>query len=315
MSKRMIDTLIHDGCPLVGGQLQEAIRNAEVFIVDHVSDYYYQQGEQGIMPSHFPNCAPPFPLFWMESRRPQCTFQKPFFSLGYAWGFLFSSIELNDLSFDQRQQFLEGHFPTDRPGLQVVSPMSEARWAYHIMGFLHTSPHEPINPWKIHSFFLVQANKAFIQVRDANNGMKSPYAHFASILPNDATPWKHSVPLIENLLLPFWLAIAFLHCKNVITAQVDPCHPQGKKKASMPCKRVHYHTLDIHPMREILRREGKQESTGLKHALHSCRGHFRDYSQGRGLFGKHQGLYWFDQHLRGSSTHGVSVKDYLIYPQ
>jgi hypothetical protein len=125
---------------------------------------------------------------------------------------------------------------------------------------------------------------------------------------------QNRVFVAHALLYPLWLAISFLHCKNVTTGKVDPCHPQGKKKASMQCQRVHYHMLDIHPMREVLRREGNQDTTGLKQALHICRGHFRDYSQGRGLFGKHKGLYWFDQHLRGSSEYGVVVKDYTIHP-
>jgi hypothetical protein len=81
----------------------------------------------------------------------------------------------------------------------------------------------------------------------------------------------------------------------------------------MQCQRVHYHTLNIHPMREILRREGQQDSLGLQKALHICRGHFRDYTQGRGLFGKHKGLYWVDQHMRGSSKQGITVKDYAVH--
>ena len=51
---------------------------------------------------------------------------------------------------------------------------------------------------------------------------------------------------------------------------------------------------------------------GLKQALHICRGHFKDYRDGRGLFGKHKGLYWWEQNVRGSIEQGVHIKDYRV---
>lgn len=76
--------------------------------------------------------------------------------------------------------------------------------------------------------------------------------------------------------------------------------------------RLTYHVLDITPMRQVLRIEGGEAQNGTKRALHICRGHFANYSQGRGLFGKYHGMYWIDQHVRGSASRGFALKDYRV---
>jgi len=116
---------------------------------------------------------------------------------------------------------------------------------------------------------------------------------------------------LAALLFPVWLALSFCHCKNV---EVVPQHhlQRGKPQRYRGRPRVVYHTLNIHPMRRVLQGEGHSASTGLKRALSICRGHFKDYAQGKGLFGKLHGLYWWEQHLRGASQSGVSVADYAV---
>ena len=72
--------------------------------------------------------------------------------------------------------------------------------------------------------------------------------------------------------------------------------------------------LTIEPMVRTLRIQGAIERNGISKALHICRGHFKDFSQGNGLFGRNKGLYWWDQHMRGDESAGVVIKDYKINP-
>jgi hypothetical protein len=65
-------------------------------------------------------------------------------------------------------------------------------------------------------------------------------------------------------------------------------------------------------MRRVLSRDGQAEATGLRHALHICRGHFKIFTEEARLFGKHTGMYWWAEQLRGDRRHGVIVKDYRI---
>ena len=44
-----------------------------------------------------------------------------------------------------------------------------------------------------------------------------------------------------------------------------------------------------------------KDPAGLKRALHICRGHFKDYREGRGLFAKTHGIWWWDFRLTDSS--------------
>lgn len=119
---------------------------------------------------------------------------------------------------------------------------------------------------------------------------------------------------VLSTLHPLLLAISFMHCKNIVLRPVDPYegHPKALRKHG-PKPLVRYHTLNIEPMRTVLQREGAAESSGLKKALHICRGHFRHYVD-KGLFGREElkGLFWTPQHARGSASAGVVEKDYRV---
>lgn len=117
-----------------------------------------------------------------------------------------------------------------------------------------------------------------------------------------------------------FLAISFLHCKNVVLDKVTPArhvvrNKSAKRRGEKDFQPVTYHTLDIRPMKAILEKEGgaSPSGNGTARALHICRGHFRHYKDGRGLFGRPQGgTYWVAQHVRGGATEQIAVKDYNI---
>lgn len=117
-----------------------------------------------------------------------------------------------------------------------------------------------------------------------------------------------------GLLDPFLLTISFLHCKKQtkLIEHVPPEKVQRKRARRNKPPLTKYYTLDIEPLKEILRTEGRVHEVGLPKALHICRGHFKDYSQGKGLFGKYKGLYWWDSHIRGNEDVGTVVKDYAV---
>lgn len=112
------------------------------------------------------------------------------------------------------------------------------------------------------------------------------------------------------------IAISFMHCKNVTAVKNCPSEKLQKareKKNKAPI--VTYKTLKIEPVKRILREEGQVESVGYKQALHICRGHFKDYRDGKGLFGKYKGLYWWESQVRGDVKEGEIRKIYEIFPK
>ena len=124
-------------------------------------------------------------------------------------------------------------------------------------------------------------------------------------------PWNSY--RLNPLFHAAFLAISFMHCKNVARVEHLPDPPLQKKAIKhhgIPL--VKYYTLEIDPMKEVLRKEGGLEAHGLRLALHICRGHFAHYTPEQPLFGKLSGDFWIPQHLRGDTESGVIVKDYSV---
>lgn len=116
------------------------------------------------------------------------------------------------------------------------------------------------------------------------------------------------------LHVPF-LSLSFMHCKNVKTVENAPpkkVQHHRKKMGRKPL--VKYYTLEIDPMKEVLRKEGGSTKTGLKKALHICRGHFATYTHEAPLFGRVVGTFWKPMHVRGRAEHGIVSKDYAVTP-
>jgi len=114
-------------------------------------------------------------------------------------------------------------------------------------------------------------------------------------------------------ILPSLFGVSLLHCKNVEAVERKSevrINKYREKKGKRPLMK--FKTLEIDAARKILKYEGKSDKVGLRRALHICRGHFRDCREGRGLFGRHKGVYWVPMHTRGDKKVGIIEKDYKI---
>jgi hypothetical protein len=391
MSKRMIDLLFTDGSQELdrrtntyhpwsidtlrdGGAARSGTRlfdDAEVLVVDNVTRYLYEVCTQEVWGGEdYPNCAPPFPTFWMETRAPAYARSgaevHPWHGQ-HAWGALFLASELpEDLGTtlqnpdmqaritEQMKQlwqsvgkvFAAHHqtIPSTPPpseaagrawfaalpvecqnalqqyvlaqraleGVQLTEPLQAmARWHYTVFTFVHMAPHDPIIGPVHYGTTLVSSTGQLVPVPNIHGTLQDTVWGVMHGEELSAEEGANIAGLGNTLLMPMWLALSFLHCKNVSTTKEDPCHSRKPPKPGERCRRLHYHVLNIKPMQEVLRREGQSQTTGLKKALHICRGHFKDYQQ-KGLFGKYPGLFWWDSHIRGRSEQGITVKDYAI---
>ena len=277
--------------------LRKDLNPATVVLIDNVAQYYFAHHTtpKGVMdpPETFPQLSPPFP----------CAFYEYNVDLAM-WNVVFTG----------------GPARCVRAGilLHAVNPA-----LVRIRGIEESS-------------HLVLAGVLFIQLRRPNSGdtYGPAMAMFLGIdrdgqatSPLMTQPWgfrdtwmevvpEHDVRAICRLAgfaLPVFLAQSFLHCRNVSTQQHVPPPKLSKafnRRHGRPL--VQFKTLAIEPMKEVLRKQGRIEQNGLPKALHLCRGHFKDYRNSAGLFGKHKGLFWWDMHARGDLEHGAVVKDYAI---
>jgi hypothetical protein len=107
-------------------------------------------------------------------------------------------------------------------------------------------------------------------------------------------------------------ALSLLSCKNVTLEAVDPpATLKHRNRHVQPA--ISYHVLKIRPM-STHTRGGGQWIGGGSPSLHIRRGHFKDYREGEGLFGRVHGIYWWESAVVGRAG-SVVEKDYEIDPK
>jgi len=249
-----------------------------VIKIDNVAEYFYSGTDQEYwdLTQHFPNLAPPFELAWFEHKMPK----------------VIKSSECGETKIGELM-------PHGRIGVLLMA--GEA-------GNFKGEGIPEGTRWGV-------ALEMFIDYDDDTGGIQAP--HGTIFLAIDAegrllhTPSMQTfcAPGQEEMMKSFisWanptlLAISFMHCKNVKTIDEQVPKPLAKKYHAKTGKwPVRYKTIEIRPLKEILRREGRSDSQGLQKALHICRGHFRDYREGPGLFGKYHQLVWTPATVRGTT--------------
>jgi len=113
--------------------------------------------------------------------------------------------------------------------------------------------------------------------------------------------------------LPILRALALLNCKNVSTETTPFARgSKNKRKRRGPLAKAVYHTLVLTLPGKAQTRIGAGTHSESERAFHMVRGHFADYRDGAGLFGRVHGVFWVPAHARGSKDAGVVNKDYSI---
>lgn len=111
------------------------------------------------------------------------------------------------------------------------------------------------------------------------------------------------------------MTLCFLHIRNVSVADVAPNEVLSRKyERHFGVPLTTYKVLKVTPMRKW-RPDAPARDMGEAHlpkSLHIMRGHFKDYRNGAGLFGKYRDIFWWDSHVRGDESRGVTVKDYEV---
>ena len=249
------------------------------FYIDNVAEYFgaeYPSGTKGLLVNDLPQIVPPFPVMWMEYYRVRD--DVPPFSVA------------------------------TKISTETLQPRAwPIKWCMEIEGY-ESTPSARGKVFKSKSKLLAFLDETGALQVAVNSD--APMDRMSGPTWWNADGCKQGQGL--RLITPMFLALSFMSCKNVRHVE----HIPGGKLEKARLKRgrkptLRYYTLEIDPMREVLRREGHSDTLGLKQAMHICRGHFKDYRQS-GLFGKIKGVFWWDQAVRGTAEAGVVVKDYSV---
>jgi hypothetical protein len=299
--QRMIENVLGDG-----------LSTSEIFLINNVSEYYYHtRCQMWDMHKDFPNLAPPFDTFWMEYDPPDeileledpnadtakggKTVLRNASGLMGRVGMFCAGRKVENKPYDKEllvNTFLE--YPNGSliggAGISLFGLDKEGRVVYYSPCWYSSQLNEDPN---------VNASDFGIQQR-----------HDKDIDDLIEEAWYNSICLAT---IPAYLAISFLHCKNVTTEIKTPKPKKSKlhlRKHGQPL--LKYKVLEIEPMKRVLNMEGEMKSQGMVRALHICRGHFKDYRE-HGLGRSHvKGLWWWDAHVRGKAEHGAVEKIYSV---
>lgn len=196
--------------------------------------------------------------------------------------------------------FLEGFFE-GVPGVSNWAKKEEAAYMLRLQSFFGRK-HEMYELEILQWIFLGADGRLILNERGGLALVEGDLSRY------DENMVDHLSELASIVLFTF----AFMSIKNVVRREhTAPPKLQARrvKKGKRPL--VKYHTLEIEvPGKRYA--DGKQSGSapGRSTPLHLVRGHIADYRNGRGLFGKHRGIFYVPAHMRGDADHGVIEKRY-----
>ena len=161
------------------------------------------------------------------------------------------------------------------------------------------------------------------KIEENNDLLMLPSEEFATMLKelsDENAKWVLRV-LYGYSFAPIPSFFNFYHCKNVKIVKTDFDKKLIKARAKRGQKDYfeHFHTVRIEPMRKVLKDSFNCDKIGVNKALqayHIVPGHEKIYKKDEngkgGLFGKFEGVWWWENFVKGSKEVGVIHKDYDV---
>jgi hypothetical protein len=246
-------------------ELINQLKTAVPIRIQNVADYLFLEttDEQFNFYQDCPNVAPPWPTFFMSYKTPT------------------------------RIRTKDGWRPERGPAREL--------------GYLFSGgEREADGGWRLRFFVFADGFGQGFDCRVNKDGQLWPFEEPHHLV-SPVVRWpefdivSYKKPSLLLLVVPF-LAISFCHCGNVpVIREPVPRKLKAKRARLHEWSPDACHTIDIGPMCRQLNAVGAKEPGGLKRALHICRGHFKDYRDGRGLFGKVHGMWWWKFRLTATS--------------
>lgn len=289
-------------------------------VLDYIWDKWYPGGgamdekayRETFDAEMFPNMAPPFDDFVIAFDRfpvvKQHVHAGAFVDVWRkcVWGVMFQARSVMDTMSPEVIRVL-GEWGESRVSLKAQG----YKWILYTIPFgVAKKTKRVLEPRFCRSFFIKE---------DGSVGRNHIVEVDASTLEKHNLEVDEAVVAYDDLYEPFlaaaYTSIVMMHCRNieVVDKRYVPSLGKRQKIRRNKSNAVTFKTIEIgDTLKRILRDEGEVERVGVPRALHKCRGHFKDYRFGNGLFGKHKDMYWFNAHMRGSLDYGRIVKDYAI---
>jgi hypothetical protein len=228
-----------------------------------------------------PNLAPPYPEMWFEWR----------------W-------DMNDVQPNLGYQL----------GTYVTTEKTPGGWRYAFVLFAENDKYKYYGGEQIYLFPIgVQFEIPASGKIETGKGLQFAYYTDPEFPCTDEQARQDASELNNSHIGPVLFTIGLMHCKNIVEVEKGGKNPNIKNRRHRS-KGTKYYLLDIIPARNIKRTEYEQPAKGSPQRIHFRRGHFKEYTIEKPLFGKYVGAFWWDAHVAGSADIGEVKKDYRILP-
>jgi hypothetical protein len=111
-----------------------------------------------------------------------------------------------------------------------------------------------------------------------------------------------------------YLTLLLLGCKNITTEKIIPSAKLNLKRVrSGKLPIFDYKILNVFiPGNKKNKQDIDKQEPIFHNRIHLCRGHFKEYTEERPLFGFLTGRYWWQPSVRGRNRSGIVIKDYSV---
>lgn len=294
----------------------DLMRRATVVRVQNVARYFWSANDQEYWSfDDFPCLAPPFELFWMEYEAPPTICSEDFGTrpwpshLPAAVGGLFFGFDVAEVVREGASNYLiEKLLSTSAPAeFRALIGSGAVRWIVCCDLQFQVRKHHYLTD----AFRLVLGLDAAGLVASVDAERPAFYGSAPVDLPRDLL--EQELTGCRNLANPFFLATSLMHCKNVSVEAVSHPPPVAKRRARAGLPTIRYRTVNVEAIGRVLRaaNEARRSGAGAP-GVHIVRGHFKDYKEGAGLFGRLHGRYFWPTLVRGSKASGVVMKGYNV---
>lgn len=272
---------------------QEALRGAVIIRADNVIEYMLadKTGFADVV-KRLPIVTPPFPTVWIE------------FSVRSEYAKIHNGyLIVRERTADGKIMAPENLIPPDAEWTIYAQAFSRSGEIKQNGSYIHLEDgRAPVE-------FLLFLRSDGTIIGDQLGVYTSYTSDFSRVLKQNHA-FDLSVESEREMFAVALFALALLNCKNVTLDAVDPpAAIKHRNRHDRPA--VRYQVLKIRPMSTHTRGGGEWHG-GSVPSIHIRRGHFKNYQEGAGLFGKIHGLYWWENTVIGKSADSVVEKDYDI---
>jgi len=268
--------------------LREELAGAQLIVADNIDDFVFatfpvNEGF-GLGPKDIPNLVPPFPSFFVDFRPADPYVREKFRECGALVG-------AEEIPREAATPYLDGSVP---------------RFVF---------------AWRF--FFTLGDRRAFVTLRyqmittdDHGDLLDSRTVIDPSLAAMGTQLSDTGADLLSGFSASVLLAVSFLNCQNSIIRDQSPPEKLSRAFHRKTGRWLSSHkVIDIRPMTALIaQRDSDQPQTqrGPAYAMTKLRGHFKRYTTGKGLFGRHKGVYFWHSRQAGSLDAGERKNDYII---